>query len=718
MSFKDRIQKVLDYYDIFKKENLAEKVKPILKTLLIEDDKQEIKEIEEAINDIFSAKTGRQSILSLKLGFDIPTYQEASGEYKLGQVLKGEVATNEFGLNDAELCRNILIAGKIGAGKTTTCMKILYEFAKKKKPVLIFDFKNDYISLLKVMEELHGPSIEEYLWVFLVGVDDFKFNPLRIPNKNGKFLIDPLAFIESFVDVFIHCYGLREPSASILVTCLKKLYEEYGIFDNNFMEFPTLNELKEEVARYEVLSNFDRESQRSIYVRLRLLTEGVLGKVFNTNIGVKFEDIIKRFVILGLADVPLIENRKFIIELFMGMIYHYAKSIDDRRKTKQLVVIEEAHNVLPKQKSSFMIDVLSKPEICLMELRDLGIGHIIIDQKPADLSPEAIAVTGTKIIHALDREEDKEAIAKAIGLNEEQKKYLSYLKKGEVYVKLDRENFPYPFHAKIEPITFTGQVSKREIIEYMRDFFDSYRTEKSQEETYVKTINPEEILENERWLKSVESKISSISEKSRQVIVLLAEGLACKSNDFKEKLRITGSEFKQAAHELVSKGLVGFKKPKAAGNPTLYFLRPEGLAAFKLLTGKWPFEMRAKKMSIKNRHSEIKRRLSDLLRNLGWRELRSRNARYVDLCFIKDGSVLPIEICTGTNNLAQIYSNILKCVDRFGGVYFVCENRIAYNLALQQAAKVSFDQAKNFAFYIAEYSKLIQGKDFEKYEFI
>ena len=48
MSFKDRIQKVLDYYDIFKKENLTEKVKPILKTLLIEDDEREIKEIEEA----------------------------------------------------------------------------------------------------------------------------------------------------------------------------------------------------------------------------------------------------------------------------------------------------------------------------------------------------------------------------------------------------------------------------------------------------------------------------------------------------------------------------------------------------------------------------------------------------------------------------------------------------------------------------------------------
>ena len=713
---KERIQKIVDYYDALKRENLDTLAKPLLKALLVDE---ETGEAEGVIKDILSMKAQNQNILSLKLGFNVPLPKDAEGDYPLGKVLKGDKTLHEFGIKDEELSRSILLVGRIGTGKTTTCMRILYEWAKTRKPAMIFDFKNDYSSLLPLLRGIHGSSLKDYFWMFMLGEDRFKFNPLRIPNQNGEFLVDPLAYMETFTDIFVHCFGLREPSASIMISCLKKLFSEYGVLEGSLKDFPTLNDLKEEVYAYEALSAFDRESKRSVYTRLRLLTEGFLGSVFDESQGFKFEDLLQKFVVFGMGNIPLMENRKFIVELFIGLLYNYAKKLDDRRKTKRLIVIEEAHNVLPKRKSSIDADILTKPEIALMELRDFGIGSVIIDQKPADLSPDCIAVTGTKIVHALDREEDKKAVGSAMGLNEEQKKYLSYLAKGEVFVKLDRESIPFPFHARIEPVTFTGKVSRNEIEEYMRAVFESYSNGEKELPESPAEIIPEKIIENQRWLSSIKSKLETLEEEQKEIIVLLGKGLACKPSGFRATLRLSGSEFKRHAIQLARKGLIGFTKPKAIGNPILYFLRPEGLISFKLLTGKWPYEARIRNLNEKYSHDEMKNTVIKSFTESGWRIKSNRVSEgYADVCLTKDGFSIPIEISTGSNKFGQIYKNILKCAKSFRTVYFVCGNRVAYNATLQQASKASFDfNGLSFKLHIILYEDFLKGRNFEKYEF-
>jgi len=413
------------------------------------------------------------------------------------------------------------------------------------------------------------------------------------------------------------------------------------------------------------------------------------------------------------------ENRRFIIELFIGMIYQYAKKLDDRRKTKMLIVIEEAHNVLPKQKSSLDADILTKPEIALMELRDFGIGSIVIDQKPYALSPDCIAVTGTKIIHALDREEDKKAVANAMGLNEEQKKHLSYLAKGEVFVKLDRESVPFPFHARIEPVVFTGLASRDEIEEYMRAVFESYLDKRKEASEPPAEINPEKIIENKRWLSSIKSKLRTLKEEHKRIIILLGKGSACKPSDFKSMMGLSGSDFKRHAIELAKRGLIGFTKPKAIGNPVLYFLRPEGLVSFKLLTGKWPYEVRTKDLDDKFSHEEMKSDVIKAFTESGWKVKSCKVSEgYADICVTRDGFTLPIEISTGSNKFDQVYKNVLKSVKSLGIVYFVCGNKLAYNIALQQASKVSFDfSGLSFKLGIILYEDFLKGKNFERYEF-
>ncbi|HDJ89280.1 MAG TPA: ATP-binding protein, partial [Thermoprotei archaeon] len=393
--------------------------------------------------------------------------EECRGEYFLGNVVWMNRNIGNFYLRDIELSENMLVVGRTGTGKTTTVRRILYEWILKRKPALIFDWKGDYISLYNLFRD--EEDFLKYFWVVDPGRGNFKFNPLRIPLNNDRLIVKPITWIEAFIDIFIHSFGLREASSSILMVALKNVYKKFNIdlYDRRFNEtiFPRLIDLLEMVERYEPLSGFDRESQRSIIIRLRLLTQGLLGEMFNTYIGVRLEDIVKRFVIMNLKNIPLAVNKKFIIECMYGLIYEYVKAINDRSKTKFLFVIEEAHNVLSKHKPDLEKDILSKPEICLAELRDFGYGTIIVDQKPSELSPDAIANTSIKICHALDRNEDKETMVSAMSLKDYWLNELNKLDKGYALVKINREGVKECFMLKINPI-FPSSTNFEEIFSY------------------------------------------------------------------------------------------------------------------------------------------------------------------------------------------------------------------------------------------------------------
>jgi hypothetical protein len=56
---------------------------------------------------------------------------------------------------------------------------------------------------------------------------------------------------------------------------------------------------------------------------------------------------------------------------------------------------------------------------------------VITDQIPAQLTPEVIKNTNTKIIHKIFSKDDKEIVGSTMSLNDKQKDYLSKMKVGE-----------------------------------------------------------------------------------------------------------------------------------------------------------------------------------------------------------------------------------------------------------------------------------------------
>ena len=67
-------------------------------------------------------------------------------------------------------------------------------------------------------------------------------------------------------------------------------------------------------------------------------------------------------------------------------------------------------------------------------MRKYGEGLIIADQIPNKLTPEVLKNTNTKIIHRLFAADDRHAIGDTIGLDDEQKEFLTSLAAGEAIV--------------------------------------------------------------------------------------------------------------------------------------------------------------------------------------------------------------------------------------------------------------------------------------------
>lgn len=70
----------------------------------------------------------------------------------------------------------------------------------------------------------------------------------------------------------------------------------------------------------------------------------------------------------------------------------------------------------------------------LAEIRAYGQGLAIIDQVPSKLVPDALKNTNLKIVHRLVSADDRDAMASAMALTEDQAKVIARLKIGQAII--------------------------------------------------------------------------------------------------------------------------------------------------------------------------------------------------------------------------------------------------------------------------------------------
>ena len=379
-----------------------------------------------------------------------PNESMVLGDYAIGKVSYPDNPKGIFGIRENEWIRHCGIFGKTGSGKTTLMVRILKELCEKNKPFLIFDYKRNYRDLLK-----HPDFEKQGILIFTVGRNDmvpFQFNP-----KIGPPGVEEYVWIKQLAQIIEKVY-LLGPGANDV-----------------FMESAGMNTFKE--MREKVLKQKKRAREllwwASVKRTLNAINYPGLGEVVNCQKGYPIEDLLDKKVILeldGLSD----SDQAFIIGSLLLWIYHYRMRQPEREVLKHFIVIEEAHHLfLLTRKEEDIADIIMR------EIREFGEAIIIIDQHPSKMSVSALGNISTKFALTLSLNQDVAALANAMLLGKEERKYLAMLTVGQCVCRSDR--FPHPILLALDnfPIqkgSVTDEDLKGLMAGYLKDLKPEYPT--------------------------------------------------------------------------------------------------------------------------------------------------------------------------------------------------------------------------------------------------
>lgn len=124
-------------------------------------------------------------------------------------------------------------------------------------------------------------------------------------------------------------------------------------------------------------------------------------------------DLRKRVTILDLSFVPPV-LLPTITNLIGRVIYETFQGAIERAVKPFVLVLEEAHNYLPRRPDPDQSDVGTPFERIAKEGRKFGVGLILASQRPGELSETALSQCGTLIVHRLSNPVDKSIVRSAV----------------------------------------------------------------------------------------------------------------------------------------------------------------------------------------------------------------------------------------------------------------------------------------------------------------
>lgn len=390
----------------------------------------------------------------------------------LGNIMNmGEKQNNEYTIDFNSLVRHSLITGSTGCGKTNTCITIIKEVQKKKKPVLIIE-----------------PAKEEWVeWALemnktLPENEKFKIYEPGIKSFNGELLeklllnpFQPAAIKGAPIDMQTRCEQVTAlinaslPTGDILPIIMDEAIYAYLLrkvddFSEDEIEQMTQYPLLEGVLPVAKKILVDRGYEQrvrdglvaALETRFKYLTRGKRGDILNTLISTEYDTLFSGNCVINLSKIANVKDKALIMSIILISLYEYRKSIftyneDYRKQAKQnelmhLTVIEEAHNVLARpplaaegsgNPQQVVADLFSN---MLAEIRSLGEGLMIIDQVPTKLIPDVIKNTNYKICHRITSIDDSNVMATALALRDDQKSLIPSLEPGHAIISGDRDD--------------------------------------------------------------------------------------------------------------------------------------------------------------------------------------------------------------------------------------------------------------------------------------
>jgi energy-coupling factor transporter ATP-binding protein EcfA2 len=385
-----------------------------------------------------------------------------SGDIRVGAVSYADRQMYPFYLKSPRLKEHILIAGRSGSGKTNLTFVLMEGIMARGINVLALDWKRGYRDLMGLHPELR---------VYTIGrnIAHFRFNPLIPPPG-----CEPHIWIKLIVDVIAGAYFGGEGVISLLVAGLDHLYSQAGVFDRQHTYWPTIRDLLAWL-RTAKLKGRAAMWQASAERILLAMTYGEFGAVVNTQDNSHVAELLDHNVVLEMDGLSGSSDKTMFSEALTLYLYRYRLAQGPQERLTNIIVIEEAHNLLLKKTSESKESIL---ETSIRMVRQYGLGYVFVDQSASLLSNVAFANSYATIALSQKLRSDVQAISSAMNMTDEQKQALNTLAIGTAVVRLADEH-PEPFLVKIplSPVR-EGSVSDKAVKKRMAGYYSDTSTNK------------------------------------------------------------------------------------------------------------------------------------------------------------------------------------------------------------------------------------------------
>jgi hypothetical protein len=342
-----------------------------------------------------------------------------------------------------KLNEHVLVCGLTKSGKTNTVKHILATVHERGIPFLVIEpVKSEYSELVETMPGLKVYTADSQTSPLLL-------NPLE--PERGVYLS---AHADSLVEVFNGAYDLEPPLRTALKNLIMYTYRQPGgvlpnsefsdaVADPDIMLFPTIREMRDLVDRFcaEELSH-DTETRSAfrgaMEMRLTNLNLGLIGRITNTQVSTSASELCGGPAVVDL-DLLSEDSKAFVTNLLLVKVSQHLRRQRKTQHLANLLVVEEAHNVFTnpqayQQGQSSKMAATAFFANLLREIRAYGTGVVVVDQRPSMLDSNAIANTATSIVHALQEQQDIDAVSSSLRLSEYQRRRMPVLRRGEAIV--------------------------------------------------------------------------------------------------------------------------------------------------------------------------------------------------------------------------------------------------------------------------------------------
>lgn len=343
--------------------------------------------------------------------------------------------TYRYSLDDFR--QHAFVTGAPRYGKSTTVQKIIAEAHRNGVPFIVVEAAKKEYWELKMVPGLEG------IRVYSSGRDTLplKINPFQ-PEYNTQ-----LEFhIQSLIHALLSMFDQEDPLPQILTELVYKCYEDRGwdtmtrVRGNEDLEYPCFDDMLNHLD--EVIENigYDEEIKQRMSGVVRIRIQSVIrqaGRAFNTKDNMSVEEMFRTSAVVELDDFAD-QLKPFVASVVALKVNEYTRQRRMSGQLKRLMVLEEAHNIMPNPAS---VGASRNVARCsdyfsgmLAEVSAYGTGIIVVEQRPSAIAPAAIANTSIKIVHNIHEGNDIDTIMSSLNLKAHAKAHLSTLLIGQAVV--------------------------------------------------------------------------------------------------------------------------------------------------------------------------------------------------------------------------------------------------------------------------------------------